>query len=53
MAEQVALRKIVKKMHPQMEKSEIVQHFAKERITRCTVYKAINRMDNKEPNAKS
>ena len=44
MAEREALRKRVKKMLKQME-NPIVQHLANEGIARCTVYKAITRME--------
>lgn len=47
-AEREALRKSIEKMIPQMKKSEIVQHFAKQGIARETVYKSINRVVNNQ-----
>ena len=40
----------VENLIPQMEKSEIVQHFAIEGIARRTIYYAINRQAYKQPN---
>ena len=45
-AKREALRERVKNLIPQMNKSEIVNHFVKERIARSTVNDAINRMEN-------
>jgi transposase len=42
-------RERVKKLTPQMKKSEIVKHFAKEGIARQTVYDAINRLAINQP----
>ena len=46
--EREALRKRVKILIPQMEKSEIVNHFQKEGYPRRTIYNTINRFQNEE-----
>jgi hypothetical protein len=46
--EREALRKIVKILIPQMEKSEILNHFQKEGYPRRTIYNTINRFQNEE-----
>ena len=46
--EREALRKRVKIVIPQMEKSEIVNHFQKEGYPRRTIYNTINRFQNEE-----
>jgi len=46
--EREALRKRVKILIPQMEKSEIVNHFQNEGYPRRTIYKTINRFHNGE-----
>ncbi len=46
--EREVLRKRVKILIPQMEKSEIVNHFQKEGCPRRTAYNAINCLQNKE-----
>ena len=42
-----AFRKRVENLIPQIEKSEIVQHSAKEGIARQTIYDAKNRLANR------
>jgi hypothetical protein len=42
------LRKMVKILIPQMEKSEILNHFQKEGYPRRTIYNTINRFQNEE-----
>ena len=44
-ADRETLRDRVKKLIPQIEKSEIVNHFVKERIAQSTIYATINRME--------
>jgi hypothetical protein len=46
--EREALRKMVKILIPQMEKSEILNHFQKEGYPRRTIYNTINRFQNEE-----
>ena len=49
LAERVNLRNRVKKLLPQMKKSEIFQHLSKEGISRSTVYNTINRLGTDKP----
>jgi hypothetical protein len=46
--EREALRKMVKILIPQMEKSEILNHFQKEGYPRRTIYNTINRFQNEK-----
>ena len=46
--EREALRKRVKILIPQMEKSEIVNHFQKEDYPQRTIYNATNRFHNEK-----
>jgi hypothetical protein len=48
-AERETLRKRVKFMLPQMKKSEIAKHFAKEGIAQRTVYHAIDKLQTAQP----
>jgi transposase len=48
-AEREALRKRVEKLVPQMTKSAIVKHFAKEGIARSTIYDTIDRLESSQP----
>ena len=48
-ADREAFRERVKKLIPQMKKSDIVKHFTKEGIARRTVYNAIDRLATNQP----
>ena len=47
--EREAFRKRVKKLLPQMKKTQIVKHFLKEGIARRTIYATIERLDSGKP----
>ena len=47
--EREAFRERVKKLRPQMKKTQIVKHFLKEGIARRTIYATIERLESEKP----
>ena len=47
--EREAFRERVKKLLPQMKKTQIVKHFLKEAIARRTIYATIERLESEKP----